>query len=27
MRALGMLGRGDFGDLSTNKAHLDDFGK
>ena len=27
MRELGVLGRGDFDDLSTNKAHLDDFGK
>ena len=27
MRALGVSGRGDFTDLSTNKAHLDDFGK
>ena len=27
MRELGVQGRGDFGDLSTNKAHLDDFGK
>jgi hypothetical protein len=27
MRGLGVLGRGDFVDLSTNKAHLDDFGK
>lgn len=27
MRALGVQGRGDFGDLSSNKAHLDDLGK
>jgi hypothetical protein len=27
MRELGVRGRGDFGDLSTNKAHLDDFGR
>jgi hypothetical protein len=27
MKALGAIGRGDFTDLSTNKAHLDDFGK
>jgi len=27
MRELGVLGRGDFVDLSTNQAHLDDFGK
>jgi hypothetical protein len=27
MRELGVIGRGDFTDLSTNKAHLDDFGK
>ena len=27
MRALGALGRGELADLSTNKAHLDDFGK
>jgi hypothetical protein len=26
MRALGVIGRGDFTDLSTNKAHLDDSG-
>jgi hypothetical protein len=27
MRELGVLGRDDFVDLSTNKAHLNDFGK
>jgi hypothetical protein len=27
MKELGVIGRGDFTDLSTNKAHLDDFGK
>lgn len=27
MRALGVKGRGDFTDLSTNKRHLDDLGK
>ena len=27
MRELGVTGRGDFTDLSTNKAYLDDFGK
>jgi len=27
MRELGVTGRGDFTDLSTNRAHLDDFGK
>jgi hypothetical protein len=25
MKELGVIGRGDFTDLSTNKAHLDDF--
>ena len=27
LRSLGVTGRGEFTDLSTNKAHLDDFGK
>ena len=27
LRELGVRGRGDFGDLSTNKDHLDDFGR
>ena len=27
MRELGVFGRGDFVDLSTNRAHLDDSGK
>ena len=27
MRALGVMGRGEFTDLSTNPRHLDDFGK
>jgi hypothetical protein len=27
MRELGVMGRGEFTDLSTNPRHLDDFGK
>lgn len=27
MRALGVTGRGDFTDLSTNPRHMDDFGR
>jgi hypothetical protein len=27
MRELGVMGRGDFTDLSTNPRHMDDFGK
>jgi hypothetical protein len=27
MRELGVVGRGDFTDLSSNPGHLDDFGK
>jgi hypothetical protein len=27
MRELGVMGRGEFSDLSTNPRHMDDFGK
>jgi hypothetical protein len=27
MRELGVIGRGDFSDLSTNPRHMDDFGR